>query len=300
MKKYLLVIAGPTASGKTPLSIEVARHFNSHIISADARQFYLEMNAGTAKPSIEHLSQVPHHFINHLSIHDNYSAGDYEHEVVPFLDSLFRTQHLAMMIGGSGLFIKAVLEGFDLFPPADEEIFNKLKKLFFEEGIEPLQKLLAQHDPVYFEKVDRSNPQRLIRALTVCLSSGKPYSSFRKQKAKPRDFIPIKIGLQIEKEELHHRIDQRVEEMMEKGLIEEARKLFPFQHLNALRTVGYSELFDFLSEKISMEEAVKQIKLNTHHYAKRQMTWFKKEKEMNWFTPEQTSEIIRFIEGKMK
>jgi len=299
VKKFLIVLAGPTSSGKTQLSIEIAKHFRSEIISADARQFYLEMDIGTAKPNIDQLSQVPHHFINHLHIHDEYSAGAFENEAISFLKGIFSQHHSAVLVGGSGLFIKAVVEGFDSFPPAYENVFEEMKKMFYEMGIEPLQKLLLEYDPVYYKIVDLNNPQRLIRALTVSISSGKPYSSFRNQKPKQRDFIPLKIGLKVEKEELHRRIDERVNQMMKDRLLEETKKLFPFRHLNALQTVGYVELFDFLEGKISLDQAIKQIKMNTRHYAKRQMTWFKKETDMNWFSPDQLNEIIPFIENKM-
>ncbi len=295
----MIVVAGPTATGKTRLSLEIAKHFRCHIISADARQFYREMNIGTAKPDIDQLSQVPHHFINHLSIHDDYSAGQYEKEAIEFLPALFLQQPVQVMVGGSGLFIKSVLEGFDSFPPADRQVFEDLKKKFSEEGIESLQKLLKQHDPDYYEKVDLNNPQRLIRALTVSISSGKSYSSFRNQETKARDFIPIKIGLQSDKKMLEERISKRVDGMMQDGLMQEAEKLFPHRHVNALQTVGYAEPFEFFEKKISFEKIAGLIKQHTAQYAKRQMTWFRKEKEMRWFTPEQNEEIIQFLDSKI-
>jgi tRNA dimethylallyltransferase len=299
VKKFLIVIAGPTAAGKTSVSIQVAKHFHSEIISADARQLYREMNIGTAKPAIEQLSEVSHHFINHLSIHYEYSAGKFEQEAITLMNDLYQQHEVLVMVGGSGLFIKAVLEGFDSIPPKDELVEKKIKALFKDEGIEALQKLLQQHDPVYYEKVDRNNSHRLIRALIVTLSSGKPYSSFRKSEQKSRDFISIKIGLQVDRKELYERINHRVDEMMQRGLLEEAKELFPHRNLIALQTVGYKELFEFLEGKVSLDKAVDLIKQNTRNYAKRQLTWFNKEKGMNWFSPDQWQAIISFAKHEM-
>lgn len=293
------MIAGQTASGKTALSIQIARRFRAEIISADARQFYLEMDAGTAKPTLDELAAVPHHFINHLSIRDQYNAGLYEEQAVLFIDQELKNHQVTVMVGGSGLFLRAVTEGLDTFPPEDPSVREELKQLFDEEGIAPLQELLFRHDSEYYARVDQKNPQRLIRALTVCLSTGMPYSSFTKKQPRPRNFIPLKIGIQVERNELHRRINERVDQMMKTGLLEEAGMLFPFRHLNALQTVGYSELFDYLESKVSLSEAVDAIKRNTRQYAKRQMTWFRKEKDVNWFSSEQVSEIIPFIENKM-
>jgi len=292
VKKFLIVIAGPTAVGKTSISIQVAKHFHTEIISADARQFYREMNIGTAKPTVDQLSQASHHFINHLSIHDDYSAGKFEQEALALMNNLFLHHDVLVMVGGSGLFIKAVLEGFDSIPPKDDEVEKKIKQLFDDEGISALQKLLKEHDPVYYESVDLNNPHRLIRALVVSISTGKPFSSFRKSKPQIRDFIPIKIGLQSERKELYEHINHRVDEMMQHGLLEEAKELFPHRNLIALQTVGYRELFDFLEGKISLEKAVDLIKQNTRNYAKRQMTWFRKEKDMQWVSAAQVEEII--------
>lgn len=299
MKKTLIVIAGPTAAGKTSVSIQVAKHFHTEIISADARQFYLELNLGTAKPGVDQLAMAPHHFVNHLSIHDDYSAGKFELEAIELLNNLFLQHDIIVMVGGSGLFVKALLEGIDSIPPASDDVHQRIKQLFKEEGISSLQKLLKEHDPVYYEKVDLNNPHRLIRALTVSLSSGKPFSSFRTAKKKQRDFIAVKIGLEADRKELYERIDHRVDEMMRQGLLEEAKELFPHRNLIALQTVGYRELFDFLEGKIPFDKAVDLIKQNTRRYAKRQMTWFRKEQDMTWFQDGQLPEIIQFIEGKM-
>ena len=299
VKKTLILIAGPTAVGKTSVSIQIAKHFHSEIISADARQFYLELNLGTAKPTVEELAMAPHHFINHLSIHDDYSAGKFEQEAILLLDELFLHHDVIAMVGGSGLFVKALLDGIDSIPPTDDAINMKIKQLYKDEGLSSLQKLLKEHDPIYYEKVDLNNPHRLIRALTVCLSSGKPFSSFRTSKSKQRDFIAIKIGLEADRKELYRRINRRVDEMMQQGLLEEAKELFPHRNLIALQTVGYHELFDFLEGKISLDKAVELIKQNTRRYAKRQMTWFRKEKDMTWFQAGQFPEIIQFIEGKL-
>ncbi len=299
MNRFLIVVTGPTASGKTQASIELARHFHSHIISADARQFYLEMNIGTAKPSLDQLAAAPHHFINHLSIGDSYSAGQFEQEAISFIDDDLKNHSVITLVGGSGLFIRAVLEGFDSFPPEDPEVKEKLQDLFKAEGLVALQQLLRSYDPVYYDKVDLNNPQRLIRAMSVCLTSGKPFSSFHKQQRKQRNFTPVKIGMKVEKEELHRRIDERVEQMMLAGLPDEAAKLFPLRRFNALQTVGYTELFEFLEQKITMDEAVAKIKRNTRQYARRQMTWFKKEKDIAWFAPDEAEKIAEYIEGKM-
>jgi tRNA dimethylallyltransferase len=299
VSRFLIVIAGPTASGKTSLGITLARRFHTHIISADARQLYLEMNRGTAKPSLEQLAAVPHHFINHLSITDHYSAGQFEREAVSFIENDLKNWPVLIMTGGSGLFIRAVIDGFDSIPPIEPEVKEKLHELWTRQGLVPLQRLLCEHDPVYYNKVDLNNPQRLLRALAVCLTTGKPFSSFRKQQAATRDFVPVNIGLKVGKEVLHRRIAERVDQMMMSGLLEEAKHLFPARHLNALQTVGYTELFNYLEQRTSLEQAVEEIKQNTRQYAKRQITWFKKEKDIKWFDPEQTDEIAQYIESKI-
>jgi len=292
MKPVLLVLAGPTASGKTSLSIDLAQHFKAEIISCDARQFYREMNIGTAKPTDKEQNTVKHHFINNLSIFDSYSVGDYEKDVLTFLESHFKNKKIAIMVGGSGLFMRTVCEGVDVFPDIPASYRADLQTLFHEKGIAVLQEELKEKDPDYFEKVDQKNPHRLIRALEVCRFSGKAYSSFLGMGKVVRPFDVIKIGLNWDKQILHNRVNERVDKMMSEGLLDEARSLFEHKNLNALQTVGYQELFSYLDGKISIGEAVEQIKLNTRHYAKRQMTWFKKEKDMNWFDMPVASDLI--------
>jgi tRNA dimethylallyltransferase len=291
-KPILIVIAGPTASGKTALSIEIAKHFDAEIISCDARQFYREMNIGTAKAAAEELAAVKHHFINSRSIEEEYSVGDYEKEVLSFLQEYFKIKKIAVMVGGSGLFMRVVCEGVDVFPEVPIEIRTELQELFNKQGIEILQKELKEKDPHYYEKVDLQNPHRLIRALEVCRASGKSFSSFHGQEKAERPFMVIKIGLNWGREQLYERINRRVDLMMSQGLEEEARLLYPKMQLNALQTVGYQELFSYFEGKLRREEAVEMIKQNSRHYSKRQMTWFKKEKDMIWVNMPENSEII--------
>ncbi len=288
----LIVIAGPTASGKTALSIEIAKHFDSEIISSDARQFYREMNIGTAKPAAEELAAIKHHFINSRSIEEEYSVGDYEKEVLSFLHEYFKRKKIAVMVGGSGLFMRVVCEGVDVFPEVPIEIRTELQELFNKQGIEILQKELKEKDPIYYGKVDLQNPHRLIRALEVCRASGKSFSSFHGQEKAERPFKVIKIGLNWGREQLYERINRRVDLMMSQGLEEEARLLYPRMQLNALKTVSYQELFSYFEGKLRREEAVEMIKQNSRHYSKRQMTWFKKEKDMIWVNMPENSEII--------
>lgn len=313
-KSYLITVAGPTAAGKTKTAIRLAQHFQTEIISADARQFYREMNIGTAKPTVDELKTVTHHFINSLSVHDDYNAGKYETDALNTLNEIFSRKEIAVMVGGSGLFLRAVTDGLDELPSGDRTIRKELNTLLETEGITALQKLLKEKDPEYFEVVDKKNPRRLLRALEVCISTGKPFSSFhsmlrdaapnnvaapQRQQNHNRNFVTIKIGLQPEKEKLYRQINNRVDEMMKSGLMEEAKKLFPLRHLNALQTVGYSELFEYLEGKMTLEEAVEKIKQHTRNYAKRQMTWFRKEKDIEWFEPEELNGIIRHIEQKI-
>lgn len=273
---------GPTAVGKTALSIKLAEKLNTEIVSVDSRQFYREMEIGTAKPTPEELQKVKHHFINSLSIHDDYSVGDYEKEALKCLDELFKKYNSVILVGGSGLYVKSVCEGLDKLPSGDKKIREHYEKLFKEKGLEPLQNELKEQDPAYFETVDRQNPRRLIRALEVISLTGKPYTDFRKRKPAPRNFKVIKIGLTLDKEILRKRIDQRVDEMLAAGWLEECKKLYPYRNLNALKTVGYSEIFDFIEDKTDWNTTITNIKTNTRHYAKRQLTWFKKDKEIKW------------------
>lgn len=274
------MICGPTAVGKTAVAIQFAKHFHTEIISADSRQFYREMNIGTAKPTNEELAEVPHHFINNLSINDTYTAGDYEKEAMKVLDKIFETHDTAVMVGGSGLFIKAVCEGFDDFQAneIDEETIRKIKEMALSE----MQTEVARLDPEYYEKVDRHNPRRLQRALEVIYTTGRKYSEQRKGEKARRNFNIIKIGLELPREQLYERINQRVDEMLKAGLWEEATALYPFRDLQPLQTVGYQEVFDCIDGKLTKAEAIEKIKQNTRNYAKRQMTWFKKDKEIRW------------------
>ncbi len=299
-KKYLIVIGGPTASGKTRVAMDVARHFNTCILSADSRQFYREMNIGTAKPTAAELREAPHHFIDSLSIQDTYSVGDYERDAINLLQALFDQNQVVVLTGGSGLFIKAVCEGLDNFPEVPPEIMQQLEADFAAGGLAFLQKELQERDPAYYAEVDLQNPQRLLRALSVCRVSGQPFSSFRSQRKARRFFTPIYILLDWEREKLYERINLRVDYMMENGQLEEARTLFPLRHLNALQTVGYQELFDHFAGKTTLEEAVNMIKQNTRRYAKRQMTWFRRDDHWNHFSATGVAPIIEFIQRSIR
>lgn len=291
----LIVIVGPTASGKTDLAVQLAREFGTEVISADSRQFYREMTAGTAKPSLEELGGVRYHLIDFLSIHDAYTAGQYEHDALACISEIFQKQRTAILAGGSGLFVKAVCEGFGEMPPSDGEVRKKLSTIFQTKGLQPLLEHLKTVDPFYYDCVDRRNPQRVMRALEVFETTGKPYSSFRKKNKKERPFRIVKIGLDMPREELYRRIDSRVDSMIENGLFEEAESLVSYRYLNALQTVGYTEIFDFLEGKYDREECVRLLKRNTRRYAKRQMTWFRRDEEVRWFCPENSTEILNFI-----
>ncbi len=289
MKKYLITIIGPTAIGKTSLSIALAQHFNCDIISCDSRQFFKEMKIGTAVPSDEELASATHHFIQNKSIFDNYSVGDFEKEAIEKLDELFLKNNVQIMVGGSGLYVDAVLKGFDDFPDIDEDVRIKINTDFEQFGIDYLQQKLKELDKDYFQKISTENPQtlqnpqRMKRFVEVCIGTGKPYSSFIGQKKNQRNFTPIIIGLEAEREVMYNRINQRVDIMMNEGLLKEAENLFPNKNLNALQTVGYRELFDFFEGKTSLEFAIEQIKMNTRRFAKRQITWFKRTENVVWF-----------------
>lgn len=296
---FLLNIIGPTAIGKTSCAIKLAKSFNTEIISADSRQFYKEMRIGTAVPSREELQAAKHHFIQHISIEDHYNVGDFETEAIRKLEEIFQNNNFAIMVGGSGLYTKSVLYGLDYFPEVPAEIRENLNLNLDEKGLEPLQKELQNLDPEYFKIADVDNPQRVIRALEVCVASGKPYSSYLNLPKKQRSFIPINIGLTADREVIYDRINRRVGLMMEEGLLQEAESLFPKRKLNALNTVGYKELFAFLEGKYSLETAVSEIKKNTRRFAKRQLTWFRKDPDIHWFdyqTP--TEEILEFIKTR--
>ncbi len=297
--KTLISIVGPTAIGKTNLAIEVAKHFQSEIISCDSRQFFKEMKIGTAVPSGEELAKVKHHFIQNISIHEKYSVGDFERDGLAFLDNYFETNDICVMVGGSGLYEKAITVGFDEFPDVDPKIREDLNNELAEFGIEKLQKELEEVDSKYFEEVDIFNKQRVTRALEIYRASGLPFSHFRNQDLNKRPFNIIKIGLELPREEMYDRINRRVDMMMNEGLLNEAKNLFPLKDLNALQTVGYRELFDFFEERITLDFAIEEIKKNTRRFAKRQMTWFKKDETVNWFSPFDQENIINFISNKI-
>lgn len=290
-KKTLLIICGPTASGKTALAIQLAKYYKTDIISADSRQFYREMCIGTAKPTDDELAAVKHHFINSHSITENFTIGDFEKECLALLTKLFKHHDIVVMAGGSGLYIKGVCEGFDALPVADAAIRNWLNSELKAHGIATLQEKLKIVDPVYYEMVDLNNPQRIIRALEVFESSGKPFSSFHSASKANRPFKIIKIGLNWPREILYERINARVDIMTAQGLAEEAESLLPYRHLNALNTVGYSELFDHFDGKTDLESAIKSIKQNTRRFAKRQLTWFRKDKQIIWVNVDKVNSI---------
>ena len=283
MKKNLIVIVGPTAIGKTSLSINLAQHFNCEIISCDSRQFFKEMQIGTAVPSKEELAAAPHHFIQNKSIFENYTVGDFEKEAIYKLEELFLTNDYAILVGGSGLYVDAILKGFDEFPEIDISVRQEVASNYEESGLNYLQTELEKRDPDYFSVVAKENPQRMMRALEVCIGSGKPYSSFLNQKKNTRNFTPIIIGLEAERSVIYDRINQRVDIMINEGLLAEASELLVHKDLNALQTVGYRELFRYFDGEISLEFSIEEIKKNTRRFAKRQLTWFKRNKNTKWF-----------------
>ncbi|TBW26763.1 tRNA (adenosine(37)-N6)-dimethylallyltransferase MiaA [Gramella sp. KN1008] len=300
MNNFLINIIGPTAIGKTALAIAVAKHFNTEIISADSRQFFKEMKIGTAVPDAEELEAAPHHFIQHISIEDKYSVGDFEREALRKLEELFKEHKIAVMVGGSGLYIKAVTEGLDDFPEVDPEIRKNLNKHLEEDGIDWLQQKLFVLDPDHYKNIDVQNPHRLIRALEVCIGTGKSFSSFLNKEKPPRDFETIHIGLTADREIIYDRINKRVDLMIENGLIEEAKSLYPKRELNALNTVGYKELFQYFEGETDLETAISEIKKNTRRFAKRQLTWFRKDEDIKWFEfDEDPEKIFGYIENKI-
>lgn len=296
MSGTLIVVCGPTASGKTKLALQLAQHFSAEIISADSRQIYKELKIGSAPPSEAELNEVKHHFIASRNLDEDYNAGAFEKDVLTLLDKLFQVNKYAILVGGSGLYIDAVCNGFDKVPSSFPELRKQLQDLYEAEGIEPLQQKLKELDPAYYAKIDLSNPQRLMRALEVCMGTDKPYSSMREGKKNTRDFRIIKIGLELPRDVLYKRIDARVDEMMKAGLLEEAKNLISKKELNALQTVGYKELFDFFETTTTLEEAIDLIKRNSRRYAKRQMTWFRRDNEIQWFGPDDLISVTQFIE----
>lgn len=286
MQKTCIVIVGPTAVGKTSVAVQVADHFKTEIISADSRQCFKELNIGVAKPSAAELAQVTHHFISSISIHDEMNAAAYEQWALQTINGIFKKHDVAVLVGGTGLYVRAFCDGLDEVPEVDEQIRKKINADYEWEGLEWLQAQVEKHDPVYFAKGEIKNPHRLLRALEVKLSTGRSLIEFQTRKKKQRDFNIIRIGLELPKEQLHHNINRRVDAMMQEGLLAEVKKLVPYKKLNALQTVGYRELFGHLAGDLSLEDAVEIIKINTRQYAKRQMTWFKKDEEVHWYAPD--------------
>lgn len=304
---YLITIIGPTAIGKTSLSIALAHYFDCDIISCDSRQFFKEMSIGTAVPKVEELVSATHHFIQNKSIFDEYTVGDFERDSIAKLDELFLNNNVQIMVGGSGLYVDSVLNGLDTFPAIEPSVREEVGNEFSEKGLVFLNQKLQELDPIYFEKITKENPQtlqnphRIMRFLEVCIGTGKPYSSFLNQKNKNRNFTPIVIGLEAERTIVYDRINRRVDLMMNVGLLEEAKNLFQNKDLNALQTVGYRELFDYLDGTTTLDFAIEEIKKNTRRFAKRQMTWFKRTENVDWFdysTP--TSEVIQMINSKIE
>ena len=299
MKNKLLVILGPTAIGKTKLAIDIAKTFDAEIISADSRQFYKELKIGVAAPTDEELKVVKHHFVGNLSINEYYNVSKFENEVLEFLNGYFQNKRYAVMASGSGLYIDAVCKGIDELPDPDDNLRRQLKKTLKNNGLESLLKQLEQLDPEYYKIVDLNNPNRIMRALEVCLKTGKTYTSLRNNKPKKRDFEIIKIGLNRPREELFEIIENRVDKMIEQGLPDEVKGLWKYKNLNALNTVGYKEIFDYFDGNCTLDQAIEKIKTNTRRYAKRQLTWFKKDKSIHWFHPDEKEKIVEFVKNSL-
>lgn len=294
--KRLIVLTGPTGVGKTELSLRLARELGSPIFSCDSRQMFREMSIGTAKPTAEQLAQAQHYFVDNLSIHDYYSAARYESEVMTMLDEHFQTHDNALMVGGSMLYIDAICKGIDDMPDVDDDLRRELQERYDKNGLDDILAQLRLLDPIYYEEVDRKNHKRVLHGLEICLMTGKPFSSFRRKQAKDRPFEIVKICLHREREELYARIDARVLQMMDEGLLEEARRLYPYRQLNALKTVGYSELFAHFDGHCSLDEAIAKIQFNTHKYARKQLTWFRRDGDYHWFYPSQEKEIFQLLQ----
>jgi tRNA dimethylallyltransferase len=298
MGKRLIVLLGPTGVGKTELSIEIARHFHTSIISCDSRQIYREMRIGTAVPSREQLSAVPHFFIHTLSVKDYYNSWQFEQQALDKIRELHHTAEVVLLVGGSMMYIDALCKGIDDIPTIDPELREQLMNRMEVEGVEAIRDLLKKLDPVFYAQVDLNNAKRVLHAVEVCMMAGKPYSSLRTNQPKKREFDILKIGLNREKTELYDRIDKRVDIMLEEGLEGEARSLYPLRHLNPLNTVGYKEFFEYFDNKIDYEEAVRLIKRNSRRYAKKQLSWFRRDMAIHWFHPDDKENIFRWIEGK--
>ncbi|MFM7629015.1 MAG: tRNA (adenosine(37)-N6)-dimethylallyltransferase MiaA [Algoriphagus sp.] len=298
-QRFLVLVVGPTAVGKSELCLNLAKKFQTEIVSCDSRQFYRELHLGTAKPSPEEMEEVPHHFIDSLSIEDAYDVRKFEQEALLVLDRLFASHEVVVMVGGSGLFAQAIEYGLDEIPNADAQMRKEIITSYEVMGLEWLQSEVERVDPEFFDKVDRNNPQRLVRALEVFRCSGLKFSSFRIKNKVHRPFQTLKIGLDLPREELYHRIDQRMENMLSRGLFEEARSLFDKRHLNALQTLGYTEIFGFLEGKYDKEEMFRLLKRNSRRYAKRQLTWFRKDNQITWFHPSQEEDILHYLISQM-
>lgn len=298
--KTVLLILGPTATGKTEAAIEMALHFHTEIISADSRQCFKELNIGVARPSEEELKKVPHYFIASHSVKEQVNASVFEKYALEKVNDIFKDHNVAVMAGGTGLYIKAFCEGLHDMPAIDPELREKIRRIYETEGLSSLQKMIRIKDPEFYQIGEIKNPQRVMRALEVMESTGRSILSFRKGDHSKRDFNIVKLGLELTKEELRRNINFRVDNMMKNGLPEEVKMLLPYRELNALQTVGYAELFDYLDQKISMEEAEEEIRKHTRQYAKRQMTWFRKDKEIRWFSPGQIKEMIAFAEKQIR
>ena len=294
--KRLIVIVGPTGSGKTDLSIRIARRYGAPVLSTDSRQMYRGMAVGTAQPLPEQLQEVEHHFIASHDIKDNLSCGEYETQALARLDELFAAHDYVVAVGGSGLYVRALCEGMDDLPQADEQLRRELASRLATEGLESLAAQLKTLDPAYYDKVDRSNPARVVRALEVCMQTGLPYSQLRTGTPRPRNFGIVKVGVDMPRDMLYERIDRRVDCMLADGLEAEARALYPYRHLNALQTVGYREFFDYFDGRTTYDEAVALIKRNSRRYAKRQLTWFRRDGGIRWFGPDDTEAIISYID----
>jgi len=294
------VVGGATASGKTTFAVQLARHFATEIVSCDSRQFFREMSIGTAKPTPEEMQGIPHHFNDSHSIFEHYSVGDFEREALALLEHLYEKYDLLIAVGGSGLYIKALCEGLDHFPEVPDDVRAKVRNFYEREGLAALQAAVREVDPAYFAEVDQQNPHRLLRALEVYRASGKPFSSFRQSETKARHFTPIYVQMDWPRAELYERINRRVDLMMERGLLEEVRALYPHRAVTALQTVGYQELFDYLDGKLTLDEAVEKIKQHSRNFAKRQLTWWRRDGFWTAFHPSQIDEAIEFIEHEIQ
>ena len=298
--KTLVVVTGPTAVGKTALCLEIARRFGTPVINADSRQIYRDLRIGTARPTEAEMRQVRHYFVATHGLSDYYSASMYEHEVLGLLETLFTSTAMALMAGGSMMYIDAVCNGIDDIPTVDDKTRETLKRRLKEEGLEPLVEELRRLDPEHYEIVDRRNPRRVVHALEICHMTGQTYTSFRKAEKKQRPFRIVKVGLNRQRDELYDRINQRVDDMMRDGLLQEASSVYAYRGLNALNTVGYKELFAYLEGRFSLEEAVERIKGNTRRYARKQLTWLRRDPTIRWFHPDNKKEIIDYILSEVK